>query len=221
MAHRAPPFPAAQEPPNARERRHVHFDPAVRASAARMSWTALICLGASDGPRAENLLEASAQLLAEPEVALAAVSGLYGDRHYLHTGEATLNLVLALEWRNAPPPEALERRFKRIEAGFGRQRDPRRRMPVPLDIDLLGALDAAGPRWQARYDPGRGYLFHGLSQLPLPPLQAALDALQRQRGFRGEDNAHGFYAYAGAAFVRRYLLERAAQLGEAGQRETG
>ncbi|QCW26769.1 hypothetical protein FE772_15050 [Lysobacter enzymogenes] len=94
-------------------------------------------------------------------------------------------------------------------------------MPVPLDIDLLGALDADGPRWQPRYDPGRGYLFHGLSQLPLAPLQAALDALQRQRGFRGEDNAHGFYAYAGVGFVRRYLIERAAQLRDAGQREAG
>ncbi|QWP74935.1 2-amino-4-hydroxy-6-hydroxymethyldihydropteridine diphosphokinase [Lysobacter sp. K5869] len=187
-----------------------------------MSWTALICLGASDGPRAENLLDAAAQLLAEPDAALAAASELYGDRHRLHAGGATLNLVLAVEWQGASQPEALERRFKRIEAGFGRERDPRRRMPVPLDIDLLGALDAGGSRWQARYDPGRGYLFHGLSQLPLPPLQAALDALQRQRGFRGEDNAHGFYAYAGAAFVRRYLLERAAQLRAAdGQRETG
>lgn len=186
-----------------------------------MSATALICLGASDGPRAENLLEAGAQLLADPGTSLAAVSGLYGDRHYLHTGDATLNLVLALDWRGPPQPQALERRFKRIEAGFGRQRDPRRRMPVPLDIDLLGALDADGPRWQPRYDPGRGYLFHGLSQLPLAPLQAALDALQRQRGFRGEDNAHGFYAYAGVGFVRRYLLERAAQLRDAGQREAG
>ncbi|QCW26770.1 hypothetical protein FE772_15055 [Lysobacter enzymogenes] len=65
-----------------------------------MSATALICSGASDGPRAENLLEAGAQLLAEPGTSLAAVSGLYGDRHYLHTGDATLNLVLALDWRD-------------------------------------------------------------------------------------------------------------------------
>lgn len=187
-----------------------------------MSATALICLGASDGPRAENLLEGAAQVLAEPGAALVAASGLYGDRHRLHDG-AVLNLVLAVDWRDAAaaPPEALERRFKRIEAGFGRQRDPRRRMPVPLDIDLLGALGADGPQWQPRYDPGRGYLFHGLSQLPLAPLQAALAALQGQRGFRGEDNARGFYAYASGGFVRRYLLERAAQLREAGQREAG
>lgn len=186
-----------------------------------MSRAALICLGASDGPRVENLLEAAAQLLAEPDAAaLAAVSELYGDRHRLHDG-ATLNLVLAIDWRGAPPAEALERRFKRIEAGFGRERDPRRRMPVMLDIDLLGALDADGPHWQQRYDPGRAYLFHGLQQLPLAPLQTALDALQRQRGFRAQDNARGFYAYAGAGFVRRYLLERAAHLRAERQRETG
>lgn len=187
-----------------------------------MSATALICLGASDGPRAENLLEAAAQLLSDSDAALAAASELYGDRHRLHAGGATLNLMLALDWRNAPPAEALERRFKRIEAGFGRERDPRRRMPVPLDIDLIGTLDAAGAHWQARYDPGRAYLFHGLNQLALPPLQAALQALQTQRGFQAQANAHGFYAYAGAGFVRRYLLERAAQLRAGdGQRETG
>lgn len=186
-----------------------------------MSATALICLGASDGPRAENLLEAAAQLLAAPGASLAAVSELYGDRHRLHDG-ATLNLIVALDGRGAAQDEALERSFKRIEHGFGRQRDPRRRMPVPLDIDLLGRLDADGPHWQPRYDPGRAYLFYGLNQLALAPLRPALEALQGQRGFRAHDNAHGFYAYAGAAFVRRYLLERAAQLRQAdGQREAG
>ncbi|MEH6419077.1 2-amino-4-hydroxy-6-hydroxymethyldihydropteridine diphosphokinase [Pseudomonas sp. CGJS7] len=187
-----------------------------------MSWIALICLGASDGARVENLLEAAAQLTAEAGAdSLRGVSELYGDRHRPYRGGATVNLMLALEWRGATPADAaLERRFKQLEAEFGRERDPRRQMPVPLDIDLVGRIDGA-PRWQARYDPGRPYLFHGLRQLPLPALQEQLTALAGQRGFDPEHNASGFYCFASAAFVQRYLREAADRLASASQRETG
>lgn len=170
-----------------------------------MSPVGLICLGASDGARVENLLESAAVLAGLPQVrALRACSELYGDRHRPHRGGATVNLILALELAPGLGAQALEPEFKRIEARFGRQRDPRRAMPVPLDIDLLGCIDE-GVRWQPRYDPGRSYLYHGLRQLPLPALQRELEAIAAQRGFRPEDNANGFYPLAGAAFVGRYL----------------
>lgn len=172
---------------------------------ARMSWIALICLGASDGARVENLLESAALLAALPQArALCACSELYGDRHRPHRGGATVNLILALELSDELSAPTLEQEFKRIEARFGRQRDPRRAMPVPLDIDLLGRI-GDGVDWQPRYDPGRPYLYHGLQQLPLPALRQALDALVAQRGFVPEHNASGFYPLAGAAFVGRYL----------------
>ncbi|MFD0323217.1 2-amino-4-hydroxy-6-hydroxymethyldihydropteridine diphosphokinase [Lysobacter gummosus] len=186
-----------------------------------MSWIALICLGASDGARVENLLDAAALLAADAEVAgVRAVSELYGDRHRPHRGGATVNLMLALEYTAAPAIDALERRFKRLEADFGRERDPRRQMPVPLDIDLLGGIDIA-PQWQTRYDPGRPYLFHGLQQLALPALQGELAALAQQRGFRAEQNATGFYSFASAGFVQRYLREHPGRTASASQRETG
>ncbi|MGH8082858.1 MAG: 2-amino-4-hydroxy-6-hydroxymethyldihydropteridine diphosphokinase, partial [Lysobacter sp.] len=182
---------------------------------------ALICLGASDGARVENLLEAAARLAGDADtLAVRGVSELYGDRHRPHRGGATVNLMLALEWRGAPAIDVLERRFKRLEAEFGRERDPRRQMPVPLDIDLLGVVDA-GLQWQARYDPGRPYLFHGLQQLPLPALREELGALSRQRGFAVEQNASGFYSFASAAFVQRYIDQRAAVLRDVSQREAG
>ncbi|MGO1073725.1 2-amino-4-hydroxy-6-hydroxymethyldihydropteridine diphosphokinase [Lysobacter sp. CA199] len=186
-----------------------------------MSWTALICLGASDGARVENLLEAAALLAVDAGAdSVRGVSELYGDRHRPYRGGATVNLLLALEWRAAPAEAALERRFKQLEAEFGRERDPRRQMPVPLDIDLIGRIDGA-LRWQARYDPGRPYLFHGLRQLPLPALQDGLAAIAQQRGFRPEHNATGFYCFASAAFVQRYLREAADRIANATQRETG
>jgi 7,8-dihydro-6-hydroxymethylpterin-pyrophosphokinase len=186
-----------------------------------MSWIALICLGASDGARVENLLEAAALIAADAEVAgVRGVSELYGDRHRPHRGGATVNLMLAVEYKIASSIDALERRFKRVEADFGRERDPRRQMPVPLDIDLLGSIDGA-LQWQTRYDPGRPYLFHGLQQLPLATLQTELAALAQQRGFRGEQNASGFYTFASADFVQRYLRDSAGRIASASQRETG
>lgn len=186
-----------------------------------MSVTGLICLGASDGARVENLLEAAARLAADAQVlSVRAVSELYGDRHRPHRGGATVNLILALEYRVAPDVDALERRFKQLEASFGRERDPRRQMPVPLDIDLLGIIDG-GVHWQPRYDPGRAYLFHGLQQLALPELRDALDALRRQRGFELAGNASGFYPLTGAAFAQRYLQDRCAWFASASQSEAG
>lgn len=180
-----------------------------------MSWTALICLGASDGARVECVLDAAAALLS-PErwppgqaPVLRACSDLYGDRHRAHRGGATINLILALDCGAALSAAQLEAAFKRLEAEAGRERDPRRAMPVPLDIDLLGRLDAA-PHWQPRYDPGRAYLFHGLHQLPLAPLRQALDALAVQRGFAAATNASGFYPLAGAGFIQRWLGQCAA-----------
>jgi 2-amino-4-hydroxy-6-hydroxymethyldihydropteridine diphosphokinase len=175
-----------------------------------MSWIALICLGASDGARVENLLESATRLLALPQArGLLGCSELFGDRHRLHRGGATVNLMLALEVEAGLTIEALEREFKRIEAAFGRQRDPRRAMPVPLDIDLLGRI-ADGVQWQPRYDPGRAYLYHGLHQLALPALQHELDHVAAQRGFAPEQNASGFYGLASAAFVERYLAAASA-----------
>lgn len=186
-----------------------------------MSWTGLICLGASDGARIEHLLEAAAALAADAGVtAVRGVSELYGDRHRQYRGGATVNLMLALEWVSAPPIERLEAGFKRLEAEFGRERDPSRQMPVPLDIDLLGGIDTV-LQWQARYDPGRPYLFHGLRQLPLPLLQTELAALAKQRGFDPERNASGFYPLASAAFVSRYLHDQAGRIAPASQREAG
>ncbi|QWF19075.1 2-amino-4-hydroxy-6-hydroxymethyldihydropteridine diphosphokinase [Lysobacter capsici] len=174
-----------------------------------MNWIALICLGASDGARVENLLESATRLLALPQArALRACSELFGDRHRPHRGGATVNLMLALEVEAGLTIEALEHEFKRIEAAFGRQRDPRRAMPVPLDIDLLGRI-GDGVQWQPRYDPGRAYLYHGLHQLPLPVLQRELDRVVAQRGFAAEQNASGFYGLASAAFVERYLAASA------------
>lgn len=174
-----------------------------------MSWIALICLGASDGARVENLLDSAARLLALPQArALRACSELFGDRHRLHRGGATVNLMLALQVDSGLTIDALEHEFKRIEAAFGRQRDPRRAMPVPLDIDLLGRIDD-GVQWQPRYDPGRAYLYHGLHQLPLPALQRELVRVAARRGFAPEQNASGFYALASAAFVERYLAASA------------
>lgn len=174
-----------------------------------MNWIALICLGASDGARVENLLEAATRLLALPQAReLRGCSEVFGDRHRQHRGGATVNLMLALEVESGLTIEVLEREFKRIEAAFGRQRDPRRAMPVPLDIDLLGRIDD-GVQWQPRYDPGRAYLFHGLHQLPLPALQRELDRVVAQRGFAPERNASGFYGLASAVFVARYLTTSA------------
>ncbi|ALN80366.1 2-amino-4-hydroxy-6-hydroxymethyldihydropteridine diphosphokinase [Lysobacter antibioticus] len=179
-----------------------------------MSWTALICLGASDGPRIENLLLSAAQLLSEFDgtadpSALCACSELYGDRHRVHRGGATVNLMLAMKVAPRWSVETMERRFKQIEAAFGRERDPQRVLPVPLDIDLVGRIDGE-VQWQDRYDPARPYLFHGLHQLTLPLLRKALDAVALQRGFRPEHNAMGFYPLAGADFVERFLHAQAA-----------
>lgn len=178
-----------------------------------MSWTALICLGASDGPRIENLLLSAARLLSEFDgrgeaTALRACSELYGDRHRIHRGGATVNLMLAMSVAPRWSIETMESGFKQIEAAFGRKRDPQRVLPVPLDIDLVGRIDAQ-VHWQDRYDPGRPYLFHGLHQLKLPQLQPALDAVALQRGFRPEHNAMGFYPLAGAEFVERFLHAQA------------
>lgn len=178
-----------------------------------MSWTALICLGASDGPRVENLLLAAARLRTEFEVAAdaraaGACSELYGDRHRVHRGGATVNLMLALQVAPRCSIESMEHRFKQIEAAFGRERDPQRVLPVPLDIDLVGRIDGE-VQWQDRYDPARPYLFHGLHQLALPPLHKALDAVALQRGFSPEHNAMGFYPLASADFVEGFLHAQA------------
>ncbi|MEI2455636.1 MULTISPECIES: 2-amino-4-hydroxy-6-hydroxymethyldihydropteridine diphosphokinase [Lysobacter] len=170
-----------------------------------MSAIALICLGACDGARVENLIVAAARLCAEAGPhGLRGCSDLFADRHRDYRGGVTVNLMLALQIAAADNAAALERRFKQIESDFGRRRDPQRALPVPLDIDLVGLVDTQ-VRWQPRYDPGRPYLFHGLYQLPLPALKQALDTVAAQRGFVPQRNAEGFYSLAGAGFVERWL----------------
>lgn len=75
-------------------------------------------------------------------------------------------------------------------------------MPVPLDVDVIGEMDAGRVVWNARYDPGRPYLFHGLWQLDIEAIHRGLRLIASERDFLPEVNARAFYGMAGAGFVR-------------------
>ena len=103
---------------------------------------AWIGLGANLGDAAAAIGRAVAAIGALPGTRLLRASSLYRSAPVQASGPDFLNAVVEVE--TGLSPQALLAHLLAIEAAAGRQR-PYRNAPRTLDLDLLLALDAAGP----------------------------------------------------------------------------
>lgn len=153
----------------------------------------ILCLGSATGPRVETVLDAILNVGIP-----VACSDIYADRAPGLDG-CVVNCVVIV--RGA----AKEASLKAVEDAFGRVRDSERNIPVSLDIDVIGWIDGTALQWNAKYDPGRAHLVHGLSQLPSIPVANAVRAIAEERDFDVTRNAIGFYPLVSATYVERTL----------------
>jgi len=103
---------------------------------------AWIGLGANLGDAAATIARAVAAIDALPGTRVTRRSSLYRSAPLAAQGPDFLNA--AIEAETGLAPAALLAKLLAIEAGEGRER-PYRNAPRTLDLDLLLAIDAAGP----------------------------------------------------------------------------
>lgn len=95
---------------------------------------AYIGLGANLGDAAQTLREALAEIAAQPQIELGAVSSFYRSAPVDANGPDFINAVARLN--TSLSPHDLLTRLQAIEQGHGRER-PYRNAPRTLDLDVL------------------------------------------------------------------------------------
>jgi hypothetical protein len=154
--------------------------------------TLYLCLGADSGPRVETLLRAASVLVDRLGACALTCSSVYADRHHHDRNGAVVNLMLQLDGVRRPL-ELVPAVLLDIEAQFGRERDPERKLPVPLDIDWIGTGHHGEVQWNAHYDRGRPFLWFGLNALEDVEIAAEIARIAVERDFTAADIARDFY----------------------------